>query len=66
MKELKTYYCTDVPNDDEIQEAIRITRTQHCLVSLVWTVFYNSYRVLVQENDTVESVHEKMPKVYGL
>lgn len=66
MKELKTYYCTDVPNNDEIEEAIHITQTQHCLVSLVWTVFYSSYRVLVQEDDTIESVREKMPKVYGI
>lgn len=66
IKELRTYYSEDVPTDEDLQEAIKISRTTDCLVSLVWAVYHSSYRVLIQATDSLSDVKNKMPKVYGL
>lgn len=66
IKELKTYYCEDVPTDDDLKEGISIARTQDCLVSIVWAVYHSSYRVLIQPTDSLANIRDKMPKVYGL
>ena len=66
IKELKTYYCEDVPTEDDLKEGIRIARINHCLVSIVWAVYHSSYRVLIQPTDSLSNIKDKMPKVYGL
>ena len=66
IKELKTFYGDDVPSDADLQECIRVARTNDCLVSVVWSVYQSSYRVLIQPSDSLTMIKDKMPKVYGL
>ena len=67
IKPLKYFYCSDIPNHDDIEYAIVFARTNDCYVQINYTgpAGY-SYNLAVCPGDTHEQVFERLPKVYGL
>jgi hypothetical protein len=67
IKEVKTYYVSDVPNDDDINEAISKAASLNVIVKLFWHVPYSGdYEMYIGSEDTLETVKEHMPKMYGI
>lgn len=66
ITEVKTYYCENVPNTQDIKEGIKIARTNNCLVVIQWHVYQGSYQVLIYPTDTVSTIENKIPRVYGI
>ena len=56
------------PNDEDIIELIEIAKQNlDCQVIIHWYTKYSGwYNRRIYPNDTIETVKERMPKVYGL
>lgn len=66
MRELRTFYNEHVPTTDDLQECIKISRAQNCIISLKWNVYYREYEVIISPEDTFKDIEGKVPKVYGI
>ena len=67
ITEIKNYWCDGAPKDDDILCAIDIARTNNIMVRLEWFIMHSGlYTVRVKKDDTLDSVKERLPKVYGI
>ena len=67
IHEVKTYFCDNIPGDEDIEQALAFARSGICWVKLCWFVHYSAlYSVYVKPESTVDSVKAQMPKVYGV
>lgn len=63
----KTYACDGTPRDEDVLQAIEIAQRENCQIMLCWHVKWSgNYSVLVKPDSTLESVKEKIPRVYGI
>lgn len=69
MKKIEFYMAASKwgPNIGEINEALHIAETKHCVVRILWRPSYNpEYHLDVNEGDDADLLEEKVPKTYGM
>lgn len=66
IQELKIYLC-DRPHEDEIRQAMEISKRDNCIIELRWFVEYSGwYKALVEPGSTIQDVEKQIPKMYGI
>ena len=68
IREVKFYQCEGGhPSDDEIKVALDIVRGQPFIIELRWFRKYSGWhRTLICKDDTLDSVKERLPRIYGM
>lgn len=66
ITEIKTFMCNEIPSEEDIEIALKIAKENKIIVELHWPVYISVYSVTITPEDTVQSVKNNMPKVYGL
>lgn len=69
LKQIKTFYIDDgIPQLDDWQEAIKIARTDSCVVELRWcpNTWAGWYHEYVFEDSDLTELDAKTPRVYGV
>lgn len=65
IREYKTFWTKGHPTDNTIREALNIVKGQQFVIELHWFVQYSgNYEVCISSDDTLESVKERLPKIY--
>lgn len=65
MTKMENYWCDNTPSSEEINEAIKLAKENKCFIILNWYKNYSgSYSVSIGEEDTLESVQDRLPKRY--
>lgn len=69
--EIKNYFCTNIPEKSDIQSAVARAKLGYCVL-LSWYGPAHGYygddehRVMIKPEDDVETVMNKLPKIYGV
>lgn len=68
LTEVKEYRCSHAPSDEDINEALTLSKTMNCIIKISWSVeYYNSgYTMFVRPDSTFEEIKETLPKFYGV
>lgn len=67
IQEVKNYKCDSTPNEQDIQQAINISKSNGCLINLYWIKPYSGkYSVMIHPDSTVESIKAQLPKFYPI
>lgn len=68
LREQINYETDGVPNDNDLNEAITMTKLNSDIqIILHWYVNHSGwYSLRIKPTDTVESCRERMPKFYGV
>lgn len=64
IKEIKNYYCDTIPKEEDLLAALEVANTNpRAWIKLSWQ-FYGPYSIIVTYEDTLETLKDKLPKVY--
>lgn len=68
MIKIEEYYCKNIPNRNDVLEAIKKAQQNDIIIKLNWcpNCYAGMYSVFIQEDDTFEEIDKKIPKVYGM
>ena len=55
LTEVKEYRCSNTPSDEDINEALTLSKTMNCVIKISWFVKYNGeYARFVRPDSTFE------------
>lgn len=60
------YFWSEHPDDNELNEALKIVETEDCVVIIRWSVFRSTYQLTVRRGMSFEDCKKQIPTVYGL
>lgn len=64
IREIKQYYCDGIPSENDLMEALKAAESNpRCWIQLSWD-FWGPYSIIVTYEDTLETIKDKLPKVY--
>ena len=66
IKEIKHYYCDNIPSDMDILEGMDIAKENQCCVTIHCTACFGDYSVVIDENSSLDDVKKQMPTVYAM
>lgn len=69
LTEVKLYQCEfdRTPTDDDLLKCIEIAKEDDCIVHLQWCLKWSgNYYVQVTKDSTLETIKERLPKIYGI
>ena len=67
LTEVKEYRCSNTPSDEDINEALTLSKTMNCVIKISWFVKYNGeYARFVRPDNTFEEIKQTLPKTYGI
>lgn len=66
IREIKQYYCDTIPKESDLIAALEVAQANpRAWIQLSWD-YFAPYAIIITYEDTLETVKDKMPKVYAV